>query len=509
MNYSEIQAIALAILTSIITGGFVLVFVEIGNRKNRENDKNDQIITPFMHKLSSFFRFISWNSSYIIYPKDLNGYEKEFKTLVERLKRRAVISGGDYRVDSFTADELYDITFDINNVWYYHDKMNPCRLSWEESVHGTEEFISKELKEINPIYLSEKLSVDLVAKVSGDFYTDFYQPIEGQTYRHEAYQAQYHRQTKFVVSSFLYVLLVLGMMLFFKPPMLLLQLAALLAIVLLVASVMLLAVDVKKQIVWRNIITEYFNSIKKKNRNKNKKKQTKDKKRIMRKFFKVMVSNVLPKIVYIGILFALWAILSIEIPLIPKIPSCMSEATTNGLNKVFLALAYSYLAGVIVYGLTSKLPYWRKKKQLLPVIDSRISDIGSHLSKMNLEFREPGNNPDISEIDKVMALFTTKRWKEKCRIPDNLTCSNVTEAFIRDYRELQRMVGLLIHDYKNYLSTDQLLLLEKLRKDPIDQFFTTYEGSGNKFNFSDFFYEKLLLPSYLELLVTYNKLKTL
>ena len=31
------QPIALAILTSIITGGFVLVLVEIGNRKNREN----------------------------------------------------------------------------------------------------------------------------------------------------------------------------------------------------------------------------------------------------------------------------------------------------------------------------------------------------------------------------------------------------------------------------------------------------------------------------------------
>ena len=29
---------AVAILTAIVTGGFVLVFVEIGNRKNREND---------------------------------------------------------------------------------------------------------------------------------------------------------------------------------------------------------------------------------------------------------------------------------------------------------------------------------------------------------------------------------------------------------------------------------------------------------------------------------------
>ena len=52
MVYEDILPIALAILTSIITGGFVLVFVEIGNRKNRENDRHEQIMTPFYHKLS-------------------------------------------------------------------------------------------------------------------------------------------------------------------------------------------------------------------------------------------------------------------------------------------------------------------------------------------------------------------------------------------------------------------------------------------------------------------------
>ncbi len=62
MCYSDVLSIALAILTSIITGGFVLVFVEIGNRKNRENDKHDQIMAPFMHKLSAYFRYISWSA---------------------------------------------------------------------------------------------------------------------------------------------------------------------------------------------------------------------------------------------------------------------------------------------------------------------------------------------------------------------------------------------------------------------------------------------------------------
>ena len=56
MFYTDIQPVALAILTSIITGGYVLVFIEIGNRKNRNSDRHNQIMASFMHKLSSTAR---------------------------------------------------------------------------------------------------------------------------------------------------------------------------------------------------------------------------------------------------------------------------------------------------------------------------------------------------------------------------------------------------------------------------------------------------------------------
>lgn len=261
MMYNDVLTIAIAILTSIITGGFVLVFVEIGNRKNRENDKHDQIMTPFMHKLSAYFRFISWCSNHIRYPKSLNYYEKEFKDLVSEIGGyggRSITSGGDYGIEYFKAEELNKILFDINNIWYFHDKMHPCGLTWAERLIESENYISKELKEINPIYLKDTIDVDLIAKVSGEFYTDVYQPIEGETYKHEMYQEQYGRQTVFVVSSFFYVLLVLSLMLFLKLPMLVLQIAAFFAILLLVVSIMLLAIDVRKQIGWWNNVCDYF-----------------------------------------------------------------------------------------------------------------------------------------------------------------------------------------------------------------------------------------------------------
>lgn len=128
MTYSEVQPIALAIMTSIITGGFVLVFVEIGNRKNRENERNDRIMNPFLHKLSAYFRFMGWCEWQIIYPNDIDENEKEFKILVNLMAlegNKLTMSGGDYGIDDFTAKQLDDIalksiTFGIIEIKCIH-----------------------------------------------------------------------------------------------------------------------------------------------------------------------------------------------------------------------------------------------------------------------------------------------------------------------------------------------------------------------------------------------------
>lgn len=502
MCYSDVQPIALAILTSIITGGFVLVFVEIGNRKNREDDKHDQVMAPFMHKLSAFFRYISWSSSHIRYTKPLEGYEKKFKELIDEIGGygdKAITSGGDYSIDFFSAEKLDNIAFDINNIWYYYDKMHPCRLTWDSRMRP-DSFILKELKEINPIYLKEIVNVELVAKVSGEFYTDVYQPIENETYRHEAYQKHYKRQAAIVVAFVCFVLLLLSFMLFIKLPIWLLQLGTLLVIMMLISSLLMLAVGIRTQIGLWNESAEYIKKHKSLKVNMIKGSDW------VKKSVSKALDFIVPKLLIIGLAFSVWAILSIEITWIPKISTCMSESVAEGWNKMFLALAYSYIAGAIIYFLTVKLPYWRNKQRLMPVINAKIRNIGIHLSNMNLEFRDPNNNPLISDVNAVMALFKTEKWKEKCKMPEHVNCRNVTEGYVRDYKGLQYMVGQLINDYKNYLTSNQLIMLEQLRDGWVNQFLSTAEESEYKYQFTDYFYDKVLQPSYRRLLEVYNQL---
>ena len=125
---------------------------------------------------------------------------------------------------------------------------------------------------------------------------------------------------------------------------------------------------------------------------------------------------------------------------------------------------------------------------------------------MNLEFREPDSNPDITDVDAVMAMFTIKRWREKCWMSEHSNCCDVTEAFFFDYIELQQLVGSFINDYKEYLSADQLFMLELLRGRRINQFFLQNQRCNHKYEFIDSFYENILQPSYRTLLEVYNKL---
>ena len=68
----------ITILTAIITGGFVLILVENGNRKNRDNDRYDYCITPFMLKFSAYLRYIHLCHHYLKFPHEKDEYMQQF-----------------------------------------------------------------------------------------------------------------------------------------------------------------------------------------------------------------------------------------------------------------------------------------------------------------------------------------------------------------------------------------------------------------------------------------------
>ena len=224
--------------------------------------------------------------------------------------------------------------------------------------------------------------------------------------------------------------------------------------------------------------------------------------RIKRWFF----MNAVSVMVFAGLILSAWAVFSIDVPLIPKIPCRFSDKTIEGMNRAFLALAYSYIAGAIIYGMTVKYPYYLNKRRLAPVINAKVKKLGGMLDWMNIEFRDGDNNPSISDIDGIMALLKTERWKERCRMPEHSGCKDVTDGFVKDYGELKSMVDGLINDYKEHLSSEQMIYLEAIRGSRLNQFFRSYEKSKGNCDYTDEFYELVLLPEYRRLILLYYSL---
>ena len=261
MSYEFLHSTVLTILAAVITGGFVLVFIEIGNRKNRENDHYYQIMAPFMNKLSAYFRLAAWYDILIMPPIDINKSESEFKSLIHDIGQygtTAIFDGGNYEIEEFSAKELKAIALKINQICFSFKAMRPCRLKLSVRFRKLQERLEKELSEINPMYLISEKDIDLLAKVSGDFYADIYQRIEYETYKHEAYMKQYRIHTVIISLYVLIVLSFLSWMLFSEIPENTLRWLTVLIILLFATCFMMLGINLETQIKWENYIIALF-----------------------------------------------------------------------------------------------------------------------------------------------------------------------------------------------------------------------------------------------------------
>lgn len=252
MEYASIHNAIISILSAVITGGFVLIFVEISNRKNRENDKYRQLMTPFMRKLSAYFKYINWVQLHITNPKPDTDIEKKYKKFLRydigNYGSQLIVDGGRYDVESFNAQMLEDIGEKINNVWYMYDSYTLNRLRVDEDVENNREFINKELAVLNRSYLSIPESVSKIAKISGEFYTDEYQPIQYEPPYHDALLRLYKIQSAIVCVSLFFVLVTLCVLVCAEMSICLMRVATIVIVCLFGMCMMLLFVNENKQL---------------------------------------------------------------------------------------------------------------------------------------------------------------------------------------------------------------------------------------------------------------------
>ena len=190
-------SIIVPIIVALLTGGFIILFLENQHVGANVIERYHFVMKPFMHRLSNYFKFLSSAKVYFSINRGTKKEDAEyvfaFKNLMDKLSHLAhpcIMSGQDYPVSKFSAQQLQKICEDINNVWYYWDDkrnymINYCSYdSYKANLFGK---LDREyLNEVFPHKYDEiDFSLALISDVSGTFYTNVYKPIKYVPFEYE------------------------------------------------------------------------------------------------------------------------------------------------------------------------------------------------------------------------------------------------------------------------------------------------------------------------------------
>ena len=113
--------IAADLLSALLTGGFLLFFIETMHIESDVKQRFKSIMNPFYHKLSKMAIFVGHMKYSISFPKDRLG--DELKKDMEFITRAGIVpmtSGRD--IPYMNGDALDKLCTAFNNVWYRLDR---------------------------------------------------------------------------------------------------------------------------------------------------------------------------------------------------------------------------------------------------------------------------------------------------------------------------------------------------------------------------------------------------
>lgn len=200
-----------------------MIFIEGQQVANNVTERFHFIMRPFFHSFTNYVRFISiFRSCFSFKAIETDEYMKRLKENLEQISKlggRSIVSGQEYPPDYFTAKQLDSVCGTINDIWYCIDKdYNNFQKIEFDTYHAKifREDTLRYLEEVSPKYKGMTLTKDLLGKVSGDFYVDFYQPIEHILFEYEDWQKSEKKFKKLAMATIVITLLTMLLLLLLR-----------------------------------------------------------------------------------------------------------------------------------------------------------------------------------------------------------------------------------------------------------------------------------------------------
>lgn len=209
-------SLAITIITTVLVGGCILVFVENQHVVGDVTNRFQSVMRPFYKKLTNYAKFatrcILAISASDKEGRDFKKRKKENSKDIQRIASQAILSGDN--IPYLEAKELDIICERINKVWYM------CERNYDKISHLTfdNDFQKDEIRdaliEYDRTYSKEEINVFIFPKVSGDFYVKVWQPVQNVSYVYEHFMVQCSNSYKWLVISIMIEIVCLLFVLF-------------------------------------------------------------------------------------------------------------------------------------------------------------------------------------------------------------------------------------------------------------------------------------------------------
>lgn len=179
-------------------------------------------------------------------------------------------------------------------------------------------------------------------------------------------------------------------------------------------------------------------------------------------------------ILCIILVLSLWPVLSVGLHWLPLI-NCkfITEDCCIRINTVTLNLAYSYLAGYIIYFLTVRIPFFIKRKNIWPEI---MHSTEYFLNQLKLEFYIFCiNNQNITTASEdQMILQSIQDNQMRGFVTNDLDSTDRLKALKRA-KDFHNNFIKEILPYEDFLNAEQLIIFGQIKKLTFNQHIELYK----------------------------------
>lgn len=181
--------IAVDILLALLTGGFLLFFIETMHIESDVKQRFKSIMNPFYHRLSKMLVFVGNMRYSIRIPNNRLG--EDLKRDIDFISKAALVpmtSGRD--VPFMNSTELEKLCETFNRIWYQLDRYTELRRSIVTESGGGLDTAADALCEVYSKYRDKSIDIDDLLDATGKFYIDYWQPVEHCTPNYEYWETR-------------------------------------------------------------------------------------------------------------------------------------------------------------------------------------------------------------------------------------------------------------------------------------------------------------------------------